>query len=263
MEPLAQEQQTQELNLASVFERTIAFMVDFLLWITVSSFIYKALHISSTKIYLAFSVLAFILYVTIFTMGSLKTVGKFLLGIKVIDRKTKQNLGFGKSFIRVIGYFLSFFTGFIGFAFVLFSKKRLTLEDLIAGTEVISTRKKTGTEIAVITVVGGIFILGAVLFAYNNLLFNPYKAMKASAEEQLLKVAYLEELHKKHYGFYTNDLLRLALISGDAVQFQRDMQQYFRPRGFKIGVSKDGYYIEGYAKDNADPSKSSKVYYSK
>ena len=87
--------------------------------------------------------------------------------------------------------------------------------------------------------------------------------MKKSAQEQLIKIAYLEELHKQHYGFYTNDLLRLALISGDAVQFQRDMQQYFRRGKFEIGVNKDGYYIQGYAKDNADPAKSSLVYFSK
>ena len=87
--------------------------------------------------------------------------------------------------------------------------------------------------------------------------------MKISAEKQLAKVAYLEELHKKHYGVYTTDLLRLALLSGDAVQFQRDMQQYFRPKDFKIGISENGYYIQGRAKDNADPEKSSMVYFSK
>ncbi len=87
--------------------------------------------------------------------------------------------------------------------------------------------------------------------------------MKASAEKQLVKVAYLEELHKRRYGVYTTDLRRLALISGDAVQFQRDMQQYFRPKDFRIGISEDGYYIEGRAKDNADPEKTSMVYFVK
>ena len=69
-------------------------------------------------------------------------------------------------------------------------------------------------------------------------------------------------LHKKQYGVYTTDLLRLALISGDAVQFQRDMQRNFRPNGFQIGISEDGFFIEGFAKDSADPMKSSMVHYS-
>ena len=168
-----------------------------------------------------------------------------------------------RAFLRAIGYVISIFTIFIGFAFVLFSGKRLALEDLLAGSEVVTTRTKTGMEMLLISYLGTVLILGTAYFIYNNLIFNPYKAMKASAEKQLAKIAYLEELHKQHYGFYTNDLLRLALISGDAVQFQRDMQQYFRPKHFKIGVSKDGYYIEGLSKDNADPAKSSMVYFVK
>ena len=137
------------------------------------------------------------------------------------------------------------------------------MEDLIAGTEVITIRKKTNAEMTLISLFGTLLIIGAAYFVYNNLVFNPYKAMKESAEKQLVKVAYLEELHKRHYGVYTTDLIRLALLSGDAVQFQRDMQQYFRPTGFKIGISEDGYYIQGRAKDNADPKKSSMVYFSK
>ena len=273
MEPLNQVTQNQQSQIhinapadlprASVFERVIAFVIDFMLWVTVSSLVYKIVNTSHTTIYGILSVSAFVLYATIFTTGNLKTVGKFLLGIKVIDRKTKQNLTFGQAFLRAIGYIIDFFTAFLGFAFVLFSPKRLALEDLLAGSEVISTREKAGMEMTLISFFGTVLIIGAVYFIYNNLLFNPYKEMKISAEKQLAKVAYLEELHKKHYGFYTNDLLRLALISGDAVQFQRDMQEYFRPSGFKIGVSQDGYYIEGFAKDNADPAKSSKVYFSK
>lgn len=265
MEPLAQEQIQQEnnYNLASIFERAIAFVIDFMLWVTLSSLTYKIINPSSQKTYLVLSVLAFILYMTIFTTGNLKTVGKFLLGIKVINRKTKQNLTFWQAFLRAVGYFINIFTLCLGFAFVLFSGKRLALEDLLSGSEVVSVRIKTASEMTLISFLGTFLILVSVYFVYNNFIFNPYKAMKASAKEQLAKIAYLEELHKQHYGFYTNDLLRLALISGDAVQFQRDMQQYFRPNGFKIGVSKDGYYIEGFAKDNADPAKSSMVYFSK
>ncbi len=265
MEPLGQEQIKQEnnYNIASVFERAIAFVIDVMLWLTVSTWLYQTLQPKSINIYFLLSLLTFVLYETIFSMGKLKTIGKFLLGIKVIDRKTKGNLDFTHAFLRAIGYILSIFTFFLGFAFVLFSKKRLALEDLLAGSEVISTREKTGTEMTLISFFGTILIIFAIYFAYNNLIFNPYKAMKQSAQEQLVKIAYLEEVHKQKYGSYTNDLLRLALISGDEVQFQRDMQQYFRPNGFKIGVSKEGYYIEGFAKDNADPAKSSKVYFTK
>lgn len=263
MEPFTQEQQVNNYNLATIFERAIAFVMDLMICLVVLTVIYKIVGTPSITIYLIFVILFFVLYTTILTTGKLQTIGKFLLGIKVIDRKTKQNLTFSKAFLRAIGYVINLFTAFIGFSFVLFSKKRLALEDLLAGSEVVSVRQKTSSEMTLITVLGTALIFGAVYLVYSNVVFDPYKAMKVSAENQLKKIAQLEELHKKHYGVYTTDLLRLALISGDAVQFQRDMQQYFRPHRFKIGVSENGYYIEGLAKDNVDPDKSSMVYYSK
>ncbi len=259
-----QENQTQDFQLATVFERAIAFIIDFMLWILVSSYIYKffntGLTFSTTYSIIAVSI--FVAYLTIFTTGRLQTVGKFLLGIKVINRKTKQPLNLLHSFLRAIGYIVNIFTAFLGFAFVFFSKKRLGLEDLLAGSEVITVREKTNTEMTVISALGTILIIISVYFIYNNLIFNPYRAMKESAQQQLITIAYLEELHKQHFGTYTTDLLRLALISGDAVQFQRDMQNNFRPNGFEIGIREDGYYIQGFAKDNANPAKSSMVYLS-
>ena len=259
-----QENKMQNFPVATVFERAIAFIIDLMLWLIFSSFLYRILYKdfspSSTYPVITFSV--FIAYLTIFTTGKLQTLGKFLLGIKVINRQTKEPLTIVRSFLRALGYFISFATACIGFAFVFFSKKRLALEDLIAGSEVVTIREKSNSEMTIISFVGTVLIILSAYFVYNNLIFNPYKAMKESAEQQLLKIAYLEEFHKKHYGTYTTDLLRLAIISGDAVQFQRDMQQNFRPRGFKIGISKDGYFIEGFAKDNANPAKSSMVYFS-
>ena len=209
MEPLNQVMQNQQSQIhintsdlprASVFERAVAFVIDFMLWVTVSSLVYKVINTSHTVIYAILSALVFVLYAAILSTGNLKTVGKFLLGIKVIDRKTKQNLTFGQAFLRAIGYIINIFTAFLGFAFVLFSPKRLALEDLLAGTEVVTTRQKTAAEMTLISFLGTVLIIGALYFVYTNLVFNPYKAMKASAEKQLVKVAYLEELHKKHYG---------------------------------------------------------------
>ncbi len=260
-----QDSAVKDFPLASVFERAIAFLIDFMLWLFVSSFLYGLLDISfnSTNSYFIICIFVFVLYETVFTAGKFQTIGKFLLGIKVIDRRTKQNLNLWQSFLRAIGYLISILTLCLGFAFVLFSKKRLALQDLIAKSEVVTIREKSGTEMMLISFVGTFLISLSVYFVYNNFIYDPYKAMKSSAYKQLAKVAYLEELHKQNYGVYTSDLLRLALISGDAVQFQRDMQQYFRPSGFQIGITEDGYYIEGFAKDSADPAKSTLIHFVK
>jgi len=258
--------QTEEdttLLTATVFERAIAFIIDVMLWMIISTFLYRLLGFTSNAVYALLSILLFLAYLTLCNTGKMQTIGKFLIGIKVINRKTKENLTIAKSLLRAVGYLISTMTAFIGFAFVLFSKKRLALHDLIAGSEVVTIRKKSNTEMTLISFLGTMLIISAVYVIYNNLIFNPYRAMKKSAEDQLIKVAFLEELHKQHYGVYTNDLLRLALLSGDAVQFQRDMQRYFRPGGFKISVGRDTYLIEGYAKDSSDPKKSSLVTYVK
>jgi len=253
------------LPTASVFERAVAFIIDLMLWVIISTSVYKFVGSNSASTYAIISVILFFAYLTIGNTGKLQTIGKFLMGIKVINRKTKGNISILSSFLRVLGYILSFATLGIGFVFILFSKKRLALEDLIAGTEVVTVRNKSNAEMTLVSFLGTLLVIGAVFVVYNNLIFNPYKAMKESARDQLVKIAYLEELHKNHYGVYTNDLLRLALLSGDAVQFQRDMQQYFRPNGFRIALNKNGngYLIEGFAKDNADPKKSSLVSLSK
>lgn len=248
------------LPTASVFERAVALIIDVMLWMIISTSIYKFLGFNSTSAYAILSIIFFVVYLTIGNTGKLQTIGKFLIGIKVINRKTKGNLNIVASFLRALGYLLSIATLGIGFAFVLFSKKRLALEDLIAGSEVVTIRQKSNAEMTFISFLGTLLIIGAVYVVYNNLIFNPYKAMKQSAQEQLVKIAYLEDLHKQHYGVYTTDLLRLALMSGDAVQFQRDMQQYLRPNGFRIALSENGFLIEGYAKDNKDPKKSSMVF---
>ena len=251
------------LPTATIFERAIAFIIDLMLWTIISTSLYRVLGLSSKIGYAVISLVLFVVYLTVCNTGKMQTIGKFLIGIKVIDRKTKANLNVKQAFLRAIGYLVSMATAFIGFAFVFFSKKRLSLADLIAGSEVVTIREKTNTEMTFISFLGTLLIIAAVYLIYTNLIFNPYRAMKKSAQDQLVKVAFLEEVHKKHYGVYTNDLLRLALISGDAVQFQRDMQEYFRPNDFKIYLGKDTYMIEGYAKDNSDPRKSSLVTYIK
>ena len=106
-------------------------------------------------------------------------------------------------------------------------------------------------------IIGTVFIVAFVLFAYYFLfkMPSPFDQKKlAQAREQLDNLAYLEEVHKQNFGYYTDDLRRLSLISGDGVQLNRDLQKAFKRRGFKIGLNKDktAYKIEGYAKDSKE-----------
>ena len=69
----------------------------------------------------------------------------------------------------------------------------------------------------------------------------------------------MQEGHRIRYGQYTSDILRLALLSGDPVQFQRDMNRVLSTgRGsIRIGVKDNVYKISALAKD----VKKTPVYY--
>ena len=100
---------------------------------------------------------------------------------------------------------------------------------------------------------GMILISGFSLYFYFRLFglgSLDQQRLVSQAEAYLEKIAYLEDIHYKYYGYYTNDLLRLSILSGDPVQFQRDTQAVLSRKDFRIGIDKDGYKISARAKDN-------------
>ena len=66
------------------------------------------------------------------------------------------------------------------------------------------------------------------------------KRLVLQAKDHLEQIGYLQEVHRTYFGVYTNDLLRLSLLSGDPVQFQRDTQKYWTAKALKSAwVKKD------------------------
>ena len=246
---------------ATIFERTVALAIDFLglflvIYLTCYILITK-MGIFPAKLYwmiLIFYYALFIVYCGFFSIDGRQTLGKFLVGIKVIDRKTGGSLTFKKSMIRAAVYFLNLFTLFFGFALALLNKRRLALQDYIAGSEVITVREKSPNETIILSALGTMLMAGLLFYAYYLFFIAPSSFQQEiinNAKKQISDIAKLEEAHKIHFGRYTTDLNRLALISGDPVQFQRDMQKNLRREGFSIGLTMDrsSYQIRGKAKD--------------
>ncbi|ACC97956.1 RDD domain containing protein [Elusimicrobium minutum Pei191] len=252
-------------TIAPVSDRLLAFLVDFLPFYIAPQFLFWYLlnFTSWYNINISFYVYiglafygAFVLYTTIFNSGGRATLGKWLLGLKVISSDEENNLNIVKSFLRSLGYFLSFFTFFLGFAMAFITKRKRALHDFIGGSIVVSTREKSDAETFVISFISAILI-GALSAGTYFYVFKAtpagQKELVLNAQTQIAKVAYLQEVHFREYGRYTDDIVRLGLISGDPVQFRRDMQRNLRRRGFRIGVSKDkktSYKITAVAKDN-------------
>jgi uncharacterized RDD family membrane protein YckC len=130
---------------AGFFRRFAALAID---WLTLSviadilSFAYRIgrgfepreIHLD---IAMGLSVVLIMLYFTLLTGEGGQTLGKMLLGIKV-QCTDGSRAGYGRAFIRTLGYIVSFFfMTFLGFLWALWDRNKQAWHDKIAGTEVV------------------------------------------------------------------------------------------------------------------------------
>lgn len=132
---------------AGFWNRFLAYLID-LVPVFVLSIVGAILPFISQKlaiVALLTSLLSFawIVYNVLFlpaTRGT--TFGKRMLGLAIVSDTTGpgQGLGWGKAFLRLVGYFVNGFTAGIGYLLIAFTAKKQGLHDLIAGTYVVRTK---------------------------------------------------------------------------------------------------------------------------
>ncbi len=257
--PQAEQQPEQEGPiLAGVMERFVALLIDgglvLLLYQIFLAVLFRLMQPDLEQIYwcLASIVPAFVLYETIFTCGGRSSLGKKLVGIVVVDQYSAEPLSFVRAFIRSVGYVFSTLLLMCGFLLAFIDDKHRALQDYLAGSIVLQARDKSFAEKAALTLTGSVLLVIFSSLFYSQLFGAGSFAQKRliiKAKNHLEKIGYLEEVHRLNYGYYTNDLLRLSILSGDPVQFQRDTQKVLENKGFRIGVTDGGYKITARAKD--------------
>ncbi len=253
-----EEEQEMQPQPASIAERFIALLIDWgiisipyqllAVWYIKHSF----LDLEQIYLVLAGVFIPFILYETIFTCGGRSTLGKKLVGIRVEDIRTGQPLSWGRSLVRAFGYLISGVLLMCGFFLALIDNRKRALHDYLAGSEVMQARPKGWGEKTALTLTGLVLMFVFASYVYSQIFSGGSWAQKRlinAAQEHMQKIGYLEEMHFRHFGYYTNDLLRLALLSGDPVQFQRDTHKVLYNKDFRIGVNEHGYRIRAHAKD--------------
>jgi len=194
----------------------------------------------------------FVLYETIFSCGDRVTLGKALVGIAVVKQDLSGPVSFGRALLRALGYYVSGALFGCGFLWAFFDDRHRALHDFLGDSVVVQVRAKSTGENLILRGLGALLLVAFVWTIYSQCFGGGALVDQwyiRHARLQLRKIAVLEEGHKKLYGYYTNDLLRLALLSGDPVQFQRDTKSILEPRGFKIGVDENSYKISAVAKD--------------
>ncbi len=206
--------------------------------------------------------LLFILYETILSSGDRVTLGKSLVGIAVVKADLSGPISIPRAFLRAIGYYISAALLMGGFLFAFVEERHRALQDFLGGSVVVQIRQKTWFERIIMRFLGAVLLAAFGWVAYSQFFASGSLLQQfyiRRAEEHLGKIALLEEAHYTYYGSYTNDLLRLSLLSGDPVQFQRDTQKVLFPKDFKIGVQENTYKISARAKDR----KKTQVYWTK
>lgn len=253
--------QETDLQYASISERFVALAIDygiiflplqFISWLickTIGQYLELWMLIS-----MAVGMnLVFIGYETIFSSGGRVTLGKNLVGIAVVKKDKSGPLSIPQAFLRAVGYYVSAALFFGGFVLALVDDRKRALHDIFGGSVVVQLRQRDTWEIWAVRALGTLLLVLFVGGLYQSFggrdWQNKYKVRQA--EHFLQNIALLEEGHKLRYGSYTNDILRLALLSGDPVQFQRDMNKVLSTgRGsLRIGVKDDIYKISALAKD--------------
>lgn len=85
--------------------------------------------------------LAISLWNRVFTMGRTgQSIGKKVMGIKLVDERTGQPMGAGMCFVRELAHFLDGAV-YIGYLWPLWDRKRQTFADMILSTVVVETPK--------------------------------------------------------------------------------------------------------------------------
>lgn len=197
--------------------------------------------------------LVFVLYETIFSSGGRVTLGKNLVGIAVVKKDKSGPLSIPQAFLRAVGYYVSAALFFGGFVLAMVDDRKRALHDIFSGSVVVELRERASWEVWAVRALGTLLMVlfaGALYQSFGGRDWqNKYQVRQA--QNFLQNMALLEEGHKLRYGYYTNDLLRLALLSGDPVQFQRDMNKVLSTgRGsIRIGVKDNIYKISALAKD--------------
>ena len=249
---------TPQTAVAGVLERLVALLIDAgLIFFIYQVFLLVLLRFASPDLqqlywWMAGINVPFILYETLFTSGGRNTLGRALVGVRAVRLADGGTLNLAQAFVRAMGYYVSAALLMCGFLLAFIDSQHRALQDYLAGSVVLQARQKSWGEKALLSLTGLVLLLAFGGYFYKQLFGAGslvQQRMITRAQEHVKKIGYLEEMHRVQFGRYTNDLLRLSILSGDPVQFQRDTQAVLDRKDFRIGVSATGYKIKARAKD--------------
>ncbi|KAF0125664.1 MAG: RDD domain containing protein [Elusimicrobia bacterium] len=193
----------------------------------------------------------YVVYETWLSSGGRATVGKLLMGIRV-RAKDGSDLSVPKAFFRSLGYFVSATPINLGYVLALFTPDKRALHDYIGGSRVISIKERGDLAQGAVFAVSWALMLffGVTWLNQTFLSMTPSeKRLVAQARRGVDAVAKLQEMHMDSYGVYTDDIRRLAAMSGDVGRFRQELVDCIDPASLVIATDGSEYVVRAKAKN--------------
>ena len=194
----------------------------------------------------------YLVYETLLSSGGRATLGKYLMGIRV-KAVDGSNLSIAKAFIRSVSYFVSAAPLSLGYIMALFTPDKRALHDYLGGSRVISIKEKRSDWAAglVFAFSWTFMAMLAVLWINQNFLrMGPEETrLVAAAQTTISKIATLEEIYKMKYGGYTEDMKRLAELTGNPAAVRNEIIKTIEPNTLVITTDGRMYLISAKARN--------------
>ena len=194
---------------------------------------------------------AYLIYETIFSSGGRATLGKWLMNIRV-RAADGGNLTVGKAFLRSAAYFLSSATLNLGYILALFTNNKRALHDLVGGSRVVSIKERgdvaNGLVLAVAWGLMAIFF-GSWLNKTVLRISPSEKKQIVTAHRTISKLAKLEEIYMQQEGHYTNDLKKLADLTGNVNAVRAELYKTLEPNTLAIASNGRKFQITAKARN--------------
>lgn len=180
------------------------------------------------------------------------TIGKRLLGLRVVARDGGGAPGFFRSLVRASMWLVGSTAGNFGFLVALLNRENRTLHDFASGTVVVEAYRKSAAEGAVLFLAGAAGAIGLFAFQIYTGWAQPTPADRAAvakAHEGLAVIARVQEAYKEKNGTYAVSIEQLAEASGDPAEFRVGMAMLFMTEPFKMEAGNRGWRIRAAARD--------------
>lgn len=206
---------------------------------------------SGELIWKLFWVGLYIIYETIFSSGGRATLGKWIMNIRV-RAADGGNLSVPRAFVRACSYFLSSATLNLGYIMALFTVNKRALHDVTAGSRVVSIKERgdvgQGLVLAISWGLMAIFI-GSWVNKTVLRITPSEKRQIVAAHRTISKIAKLEEIYMQKEGRYTNDIRKLAELTGNVNAVATELYRNLEPNTLVISSNGRRFIITAKARN--------------